>query len=237
VFLDEIGEMPLSLQVKLLRVLQEKTVQRLGGGPDVPIDVRFVAATNQNLAKMKEAGTFRDDLYWRLYVVPMKVPPLRERLEDIEPLVNHYVRRYAEELRIPTPRVAREVLDSFLLHPWPGNVRELQNLVHRLVILAKNGDILKKDLPLELRGEAEFAASRDPFRHLLAQTPETYDELQARRRDLLRLASLAAKKLENDFVDSILERHRGNKSRAAEDTGMHRTLIHRNLRKRIRTAM
>ena len=236
VFLDEIGEMPLALQAKLLRVLEEKTVQRLGGGNDIPIDVRFVAATNQRLVKMKEAGTFREDLYWRLYVVPLNVPPLRERPEDIEPLVSHFVGRYAEELRVAPPRVDRAVIECFERHPWPGNVRELQNLVHRLVILAKNGEILRRDLPIELRGHdcAEPMPRTEPFRDLLAMVPKTYDELQARRRDLLRLASRAARKLEDDFVDAILERHRGNKSRAAEDTGMHRTLIHRNLRKRLR---
>ena len=234
VFLDEIGEMPLSLQVKLLRVLQEKMVQRLGSGHDIRVDVRFVAATNRSLTKMKDAGKFREDLYWRLYVVPLSVPPLRERAEDIQPLVAHFVRRYAEELRVEPPRVDHAVLDLFEAYAWPGNVRELQNLVHRLVILCRNGEILRKDLPLELRSEdrIEQVPKPEPFRDLTTRVPETYDELQERRRDLLQLASRSAKKLEDDFVDVILERHRGNKTKAAEDTGMHRTLIHRNLRKR-----
>jgi len=235
VFLDEIGELPLSLQVKLLRVLQEKTVQRLGGGSEVPIDVRFVAATNQNLRNMKDTGKFREDLYWRLYVVPLMVHPLRERPEDIEPLVTHFARRYAEELRVAPPRIDRAVVECFERHPWPGNVRELQNLVHRLVIVSKNGEISRKDLPPEMRGDdvTEEPARPEPFRDLLGSAPQTYDELQARRRDLLRLAQRAARQLENDFVDAILERHSGNKSKAAEDAGMHRTLIHRNLRSRI----
>ncbi len=238
VFLDEIGEMSLLLQVKLLRVLQEKSVQRLGSGRDVPIDVRFVAATNQNLKKMKDEGKFREDLYWRLYVVPLNVPPLRDRPEDIQPLVAHFVRRYAEEIRVAPPRVDAAVLDCFEAHSWPGNVRELQNLVHRLVILCRNGEILRRDLPLELRvgDRAERVPKPEPFRDLLAKVPETYDELQNRRRDLLRLASHSAMKLEDDFVDAILERHRGNKTKAAVDTGMHRTLIHRNLRKRLRAS-
>lgn len=234
VFLDEIGEMALSLQVKLLRLLQEKTVQRLGGGRDIPVDVRFIAATNRNLAKMIEEGTFREDLYWRLYVVPIQVPPLRERPEDIRPLVAHFVRRYAGELRVEPPRIDPSVLDCFEGYHWPGNVRELQHLVHRLVILSRNGHVLKKDLPGELRGldRIERISKPEPFGELPAMVPETYDELIERRRDLLRLATRSGKKLENDFVDAILQRHRGNKTRAAEDTGMHRTLIHRNLRKR-----
>jgi DNA-binding NtrC family response regulator len=235
VFLDEIGEMPLSLQVKLLRVLQEKTVQRLGGGIDIPIDVRFLAATNRDLTKMKNTGKFREDLYWRLHVVPLKVPPLRERPEDIAPLVDHFAGRYAGDLRVAAPRVDRGVIECFERHYWPGNVRELENLVHRLVIVSTNGEILRTDLPVELRGEdcaEETGAS--PFRDLLGGVPRTYGELQARRREILRLASHAARKLEDDFVDAMLERHRGNKSKAAEDTGMHRTLIHRNLRGRLR---
>ncbi len=153
VFLDEIGELPLSLQVKLLRALQERTIQRLGGGCDISVDVRFVAATNQNLTRMKDMGKFREDLYWRLYVVPLQVPALRDRPEDIELLVDHFVRRYAEELHVAPPRVDSGVIDRFRNHPWPGNIRELQNLVHRLVIRAKNGEIQRNDLPLELCGE------------------------------------------------------------------------------------
>jgi two-component system nitrogen regulation response regulator GlnG len=149
-------------------------------------------------------------------------------------LVAHFVRRYAKELRVEPPRVDHAVLDLFEAYAWPGNVRELQNLVHRLVILCRNGEILRKDLPLELRSEdrIEQVPKPEPFRDLTTRVPETYDELQERRRDLLQLASRSAKKLEDDFVDVILERHRGNKTKAAEDTGMHRTLIHRNLRKR-----
>jgi transcriptional regulator with GAF, ATPase, and Fis domain len=234
IFLDEIGEMALSLQVKLLRLLQEKTVQRLGSGRDVPVDVRFIAATNRNLAKMMAEGQFREDLFWRLYVVPIQVPPLRARPEDIRPLVAHFVSRYAAELHVEPPGLDPAVLDCFESYHWPGNVRELQNLVHRLVILARNGRILERDLPLELRAtdRVEPIATDEPSGILLATVPETYDELMQRRRELLRLAARAAKKLENEFVDAILQRHRGNKTRAAEDTGMHRTLIHRNLRKR-----
>jgi DNA-binding NtrC family response regulator len=183
---------------------------------------------------MIEEGTFREDLYWRLYVVPIRVPPLRERPEDIRPLVAHFVRRYAEELRVEAPRIDPSVLDCFEGYHWPGNVRELQHLVHRLVILSRNGHVLKRDLPGELRGmdRIEQISKPEPFGELLAMVPETYDELMQRRRDLLRQATRSANKLENDFVDAILQRHRGNKTKAAEDTGMHRTLIHRNLRKR-----
>jgi transcriptional regulator with GAF, ATPase, and Fis domain len=234
IFLDEIGEMPLPLQAKLLRFLQERTLQRLGGGRDIPVDVRFVVATNRDLAKLKDEGKFREDLYWRLYVVPIRVPPLRERPEDVRLLAEHFVGRFARDLRREPPRIDPSVLECLESYSWPGNVRQLENLVHRMVILSTNGHLLRRDLPLEMRGDDRVARLRrpEPFGALLATIPGSYEELQDRRRDLLRLASRCAGKLEDQFVDRILERHNGNKSRAASSSGMHRTLIHRNLRKR-----
>jgi len=234
IFLDEIGEMPLSLQAKLLRFLQERTLQRLGSGRDIPVDVRFVAATNRDLAAMRAEGSFREDLYWRLYVVPIKVPPLRERPEDIEPLARHFLRLYAEKCKRPTPRLGRPVTERLLEHVWPGNVRELENLVHRLVVLTRTGEILERDLPQYIRPQESEALTvrRSPFEPLLSVIPASYPELIERRRQLIDMAGRCAERLEDQFVDSVLERHQGNKSRAAEETGMHRTLIHRNLRKR-----
>jgi transcriptional regulator with GAF, ATPase, and Fis domain len=234
IFLDEIAELPLSLQAKLLRFLQERTLQRLGGGRDILVDVRFVAATNRDLSTMRDEGTFREDLYWRLYVVPIKVPPLRERPEDIEPLARHFLRLYAQKCRRQPPRLGRAVIERLLDHDWPGNVRELENLLHRLVVLSRTGEILERDLPdyIRPRESEPIPLRRSPFDPLIAIVPASYPELLDRRRQLIHMAGRCAERLEDQFVDSVLERHQGNKTRAAEETGMHRTLIHRNLRKR-----
>ncbi len=149
-FLDEIGDMTPSLQTKLLRVLQEKEIERLGGSRPVKVDVRVIAATNRNLEEMMREGKFREDLYYRLNVVPIFIPPLRERREDIPVLVYHFLdlfrEQYAKEVRI-----APEVMDAFMEYPWPGNVRELRNVVERMVILDTDGILTGEDLPAELR--------------------------------------------------------------------------------------
>ncbi len=149
-FLDEIGDMTPSLQTKLLRVLQEKEIERLGGSRPVKVDVRVIAATNRNLEEMMREGRFREDLYYRLNVVPIFIPPLRERREDIPVLVYHFLdlfrEQYAKEVRI-----APEVMDAFMEYPWPGNVRELRNVVERMVILDTDGILTSEDLPAELR--------------------------------------------------------------------------------------
>ncbi len=149
-FLDEIGDMTPSLQTKLLRVLQEKEIERLGGSRPIKVDVRVIAATNRNLEEMMREGRFREDLYYRLNVVPIFIPPLRERREDIPVLVYHFLdlfrEQYAKEVRI-----APEVMDAFMEYPWPGNVRELRNVVERMVILDTDGILTGEDLPAELR--------------------------------------------------------------------------------------
>jgi transcriptional regulator with GAF, ATPase, and Fis domain len=134
-FLDEIGEMSLALQSKLLRVLQEKRVRRLGGNEEIPIDVRVVSATNRDLARDVASGRFREDLYYRLKVVQIEVPPLRERREDLRPLVDHFLEQLATESGRPKPRLTRECLERLAAHDWPGNVRELQNELTRMFAL------------------------------------------------------------------------------------------------------
>jgi formate hydrogenlyase transcriptional activator len=135
-FLDEVGELPLELQPKLLRVLQEQDFERLGGTRTIKVDVRVVAATNRDLAAMVHEKRFRGDLYYRLAVFPIVVPPLRERPEDIEPLVRHFVDRFAGSMRRQIGPIASETLELLRRQPWPGNVRELENLIQRAVILS-----------------------------------------------------------------------------------------------------
>ena len=134
-FLDEIGEMPLNLQVKLLRVLQEGTFTRVGGEKEIEADVRIIAATNRNLAEEVEAKTFREDLYYRLNVIPITLPPLRERLGDIPALMKFFHDRFCERHELPALQLTSEVIEKASNHAWPGNIRELQNAVEKAVIL------------------------------------------------------------------------------------------------------
>jgi len=149
-FLDEIGDLPRSTQVKLLRVVQEQTFERLGGTKSIRVDVRLVAATHRDLEAMARAGEFREDLFFRLNVVAIALPPLRERREDVPLLVDEFLRRFADEGR--ARGVSREAMDLLLKHDYPGNVRELENLVHRAVVLARGELITSADLPLHLAG-------------------------------------------------------------------------------------
>jgi formate hydrogenlyase transcriptional activator len=145
-FLDEIGDIPLALQPKLLRVLQEKEFERLGSGKTHRIDVRLIAATHCNLTEMVARNNFRSDLYYRLNVFPVVLPPLRERKEDIALLVSHFVEMFSRRMGKPISSIPKEMLDAFASYPWPGNVRELQNLIERAVILSENG-VLADPLP------------------------------------------------------------------------------------------
>jgi transcriptional regulator with GAF, ATPase, and Fis domain len=146
IFLDEVGELPPAAQVKLLRVLQEHEVVRVGGTTPVEVDVRVIAATHRDLAAEVRAGRFRDDLFFRLHVVPVHLPPLRERPEDVEPLVRLFLDRFARELGRPSRAVTPAALDRLRAHRWPGNVRELENLVERLLVLGGAGSITPAEL-------------------------------------------------------------------------------------------
>jgi two-component system, NtrC family, response regulator PilR len=157
IFLDEIGEMSLTMQVKLLRVLQERCVRPVGGTDEIAIDVRVIAATNRNLEKQVGENTFREDLYYRLSVIPITVPPLRDRREDLPLLVNHFVRKYAPAAGRSIARVSSESLESLANYDWPGNVRQLENAIERAVAL-ETGEELRVELPGE-RPRARAAAA------------------------------------------------------------------------------
>src|SRR5947209_4907818 len=157
IFLDEIGEMSLTMQVKLLRVLQERSVRPVGGTDEIPIDVRVIAATNRDLDKQVAENTFREDLYYRLSVIPVTVPPLRERREDVALLVNHFLRKYAPAAGKSIVRVSASSVASLASYDWPGNVRQLENTIERAVALG-SGEELHVDLPAE-RPRARAAAA------------------------------------------------------------------------------
>jgi DNA-binding NtrC family response regulator len=146
-FLDEIATLPLPLQTKLLRVLEERTVTRIGGKAGKKIDFRLITATNENLEEMVKGGKFREDLYYRIHVVPIFVPPLRERKEDIALLVEHFMRVYCAANRIPPKRVEPDAMEVLEGNPWNGNVRELENLVQRLALMVRGNTVTLRDLP------------------------------------------------------------------------------------------
>jgi two-component system response regulator AtoC len=149
-FLDEIGEIPIEMQVKLLRVLQESEFERVGGIKTIKVDVRLVTATNRDLLQEIGAGAFREDLFYRLNVVPIHIPPLRERREDIPLLADHFITKFNERLHKQVTSMAPEAIDRLVAHPWPGNIRELENLMERTVLFCEGPQILVSDLPPEI---------------------------------------------------------------------------------------
>ena len=174
-FLDEIGDIPLGLQPKLLRVLQEQRFERLGSGQTQHVDVRLVAATHRNLTQMVKKNLFRSDLYYRLDVFPIILPPLRERREDVEPLVKHFVGAFARRMGKTIERIPEETLAAFKSCPWPGNIRQLQNLIERAVILSSDG-VLPNPLPPQASEETSpvpaYTTLRDSEHSLILQTLE-----------------------------------------------------------------
>lgn len=150
ILLDEIGTMPMHLQTKLLRVLQEQEVERVGSTRPVKIDVRVISATNQNLEEEVQKGTFREDLYYRLNVIPLHIPPLRERIEDILPLVRFFLEKNCREMKRPLMTIAKNAMEALELYSWPGNVRELENVVERTVALTEESVITLNDLPRKI---------------------------------------------------------------------------------------
>ena len=163
-FLDEVGDLPLELQPKLLRALQEKEIERLGGRRTIPVDVRLIAATNRDLTKMVKAGEFRSDLYYRLRVFPITVPPLRERSTDIPLLVNYFVNKHAKRMGKRIATIPPETMTALCAWQWPGNVRELENFIERAVILTPGSTLRAPLAELEML-EEETPATSDPNFH------------------------------------------------------------------------
>ncbi len=196
-FLDEIGELVPSLQVKLLRFLQDRKIERVGSTQSIELDVRIVAATNRDLKKDMENRVFREDLYYRLKVVPLDIPPLRKRKEDIIPLAQCFLRKFCQEHRKPPMALSSEAEGALLMHPWPGNVRELENLIGRAVVLSQHATLKPSDLG--------FALDHIPTDVNL---------------------KFAKQSIEMDFVKTALERNRGVVSRAARELGISRVNLY-----------
>lgn len=167
VFLDEIGELPMYLQKKLLRFLQEREIQRIGSNARIKVDVRVISATNRDLEKLVNEGVFREDLYWRLNVVRINLPPLRERKEDIPLLVNHFLNKYSKENNKPIPQLEPEVMDALINYEWRGNVRELANVIERAIVLSPSGIISMKHLPKRIIEKTGWTLYRESSLNLL----------------------------------------------------------------------
>jgi DNA-binding NtrC family response regulator len=217
-FLDEITEMSMELQAKLLRVIQERKIRRVGGDVEIPIDVRWVSATNRDPETAVREGSLRQDLLYRLNVVPVKLPPLRHRREDIPALAQHFLRRYAQDYDRDNLRFSADALRVLSDYEWPGNVRELQNMVERVVSLCLPGqEIFAEDLPEELsvrgvvngRGAPSYSAEL-PFHDAKTDAITVF---------------------EKEYLSDLLRRHNGNISQAARTAGIDRKTIHRMLAK------
>ncbi|MFL5385239.1 MAG: sigma-54-dependent transcriptional regulator [Longimicrobiaceae bacterium] len=217
-FLDEISEMSMDLQAKLLRVIQERKIRRVGGDVEIPIDVRWVSATNRDPETAVREGALRQDLLYRLNVVPVKLPPLRHRREDIPALAQHFLRRYAQDYDRDNLRFSPDAMRVLTEYEWPGNVRELQNMVERVVSLCLPGqEITAEDLPEELsvrgvvngRGMPTFSADL-PFHDAKTDAITVF---------------------EKEYLSDLLKRHNGNISQAARTAGIDRKTIHRMLAK------
>jgi len=206
VFLDEIGEMSAKLQVKLLRVLQEREFERIGGNATIKVDVRIIAATNKDLAASVKSGEFRRDLYYRLNVVSVVMPPLRERRADIPLLAGHFVEKYSQKFAIKAKRISPEAMSCLMNYAWPGNVRELENAIERALVLGASDLVHAEDLP-------EAVVSKD----LPAGVTETKYHL-------------ALKDLKKQLILKSLEEANGNYTDAARLLGLHVNYLHRLVR-------
>ena len=208
-FLDEVGNIPLSIQAKLLRVIQEREFKAVGDTRTQSTDIRLIAATNRDLRAMVAEGSFRDDLYYRINIFPIQIPPLRERREDIAPLAQHFLRRFGDELGKEVSEISEGAMAVLLNHDWPGNVRELENTMHRAVILATDRTVRRAHLVNLVTPEALASA----------EVPRTAEELK-RIKKAAREKSV--EEIEKAFVVEALKRNAWNVTRSAEDTGMQR---------------
>lgn len=215
-FLDEIGEISASTQVKLLRFLETKTIERVGGSKSVDLDVRLVAATNRNLEQMVRDGKFREDLFFRLNVVRLTMPPLRERPEDVPLLLAHFIRLYSEENGVPPLTVEAGALRVLQVYCWPGNIRELRNFCENAVVLRRGGSLTEYDLEPKFRGEMPVAAA-------------ARDSSGATSFGGLAAGSLSVEENEKRLLREALLKARGNRTRAAELMGVSRRTLHRKL--------
>src|SRR6202789_3811530 len=233
-FLDEIGDMPLEAQTRLLRVLQQGEYTTVGGRTPIKTDVRIIAATNRDLRQLSAQGMFREDLYYRLNVVPLRLPPLRERAEDIPDLVRHFLRK-AEDEGLPHKTLDNEALDMLRRHRWPGNVRELENLIRRLAVLQSGDTISAASVSAELKEPAKtFAADSGEGPQSLAASVEQYltqyFQAQGDRLPPPGVYDRIVQEVERPLISICLAATRGNQIRAAQLLGLNRNTLRKKIR-------
>jgi nitrogen regulation protein NR(I) len=210
-FLDEIGEIPVEMQVKLLRVLQESEFERVGGIKTIKVDVRLVAATNRDLLAEVAAGAFREDLFYRLNVVPVHIPPLRERREDIPLLAEHFLAKFNDRLKKQITSITRDAIDRLIAYHWPGNIRELENLMERTMLFCEGPEIGVSDLPVEVVGAAPVATAATT-----QAGPAATDEAGKAAPDSLKEAvRVETERVERELIQRALDATGGNVTQAA----------------------
>ncbi len=212
-FLDEVGELPVHLQAKLLRAIQEQRFYRIGGTREIQVDVRWLAATNRNLEEAVRRGQFREDLYYRLKVITIEMPPLRQRIEDVPRLAEHFLGKFAERHGKRVDSILPEAMQCLQWYSWPGNVRQLENLIERLVVLAEEPTIRMRDLPKEL---ASAALAGGSVREDAKRSPDAMDELVP----LKAFREHRVKEIEEEYAVRLLKYTRGNIAAAARIAGI-----------------
>lgn len=213
-FFDEIGNLSPGLQAKLLRLIQEKEFRPIGGRELIKADIRIIAATNKDLLLLVKEGAFREDLFYRLNVFPIHIPPLRERKEDISALANHFLKKYSKDSGKNISYISAEAMKELFLYDWPGNVRELENVIHRAVILCRGDTLIPEDIVITKSNDV--------------RTPKNLKELKEIKR---RLKARSIEGIERSFILDALSRNNWNISKAAEEVGMQRTNFHSLMRK------
>ncbi|MEQ8514195.1 MAG: sigma 54-interacting transcriptional regulator, partial [Chromatocurvus sp.] len=208
-FLDEVADLPLSMQVKLLRAIQEKTIRPVGGGEEIDTDIRLLSATHKDLTGEVEAGRFREDLYFRINVIDLKVPSLRERLEDVPQLAQSLLQRISSEMGVPTPSLEASAVEQLQAYHFPGNVRELENILERALALAESDRLTADDLLMQ-------AAPRAPGGQRLNRRRDDRDRLQAVAGDLPGYMD----SIEREVLGAALERYQWNRTEAASALGI-----------------
>ena len=221
-FLDEIGELDQKAQVTLLRVLQEKEFNRVGGASLIKTDARIIAATNRKLEDLVRSGVFREDLYYRLEILKIDVPPLRERKNDIPMLVKHFVKVASQEAKVPIKNFAEESLDLFTEYDWPGNIRELYNFIMRAVVMSQFSDEILLNIPDRQKlGDSNFLYSADT-------SMESWQDMIDERK---KAADKASRQVEKYFINEILKKYNNNITFASNRLGIDRTTLHKTIKR------
>jgi two-component system response regulator HydG len=222
IFLDEIGDIPPATQVRLLRVLQEGEIKRVGSADSVRVDVRVIAATHRDLPKLVKSGKFREDLFYRLNVIAIPLPSLRERIEDVPLLAHHFLRRYSDRLGKKVKTLAPEAIELLGAYRWPGNVRELENAIERAVVLCRGDTVTQGDLPPAVTGRTA---------PLVRDTPQPGEELAWLNQSYASAKDQALRRFERSYVEALMRSCDNNISAAARKAGMDRSNFKRVLRK------